>query len=62
MYGGLEMDLKKEELLNHFLSEIKKELESKSDIGFIPEEELTYLTKEVLSLLAKVATKRFTEY
>ena len=62
MYGGLEMDLKKEELLNHFLSEIKKELESKSDIGFIPEEELTYLTKEVLSLLAKVATKRVTEY
>ena len=56
------MDLKKEELLNHFLNEIKKQLESKSDIGFIPEEELTYLTKEVLSLLAKVATKRFTEY
>jgi hypothetical protein len=62
MYGDLEMDLKKEELLNHFLNEIKKQLESKSDIGFIPEEELTYLTKEVLSLLAKVATKRFTEY
>jgi hypothetical protein len=62
MYGDLEMDLKNEELLNHFLNEIKKQLESKSDIGFIPEEELTYLTKEVLSLLAKVATKRFTEY
>lgn len=62
MYGVLEMDLKKEELINHFLNEIKKELESNSDIGFIPEEELTYLTKEVLSLLAKVATKRFMEY
>jgi hypothetical protein len=62
MHGDLEMDLKKEELINHFLNEIRKELESKSDIGFIPEEELTYLTKEVLSLLAKVATKRFTEY
>ena len=56
------MDLKKEDLINHFLNEIRKELESKSSIGFIPEEELNHLTKEVLSLLAKVVTKRFTEY
>ena len=62
MHGDSNMDLEKEELVNHFLNEIKKELESNSDIGFIPEEELNYLTKEVLSLLAKVATKRFTEY
>jgi hypothetical protein len=62
MYGDLRMDLKKEELINHFLNEIEKELESKSNIGFIPEEELFVLKKQVLSLLAKVATRRFMEF
>lgn len=61
-HGDSKMDSKKEELINHFLNEIQKELESKSDIGFIPEEELTYLVKGVLSILAKTTVKRYMEY
>lgn len=56
------MDLKNQELISHFVNEIKKELESKSDIGFIPEEELTYLVKGILSNLAKTTVKRYMEY
>ncbi len=56
------MDLEKEQLINHFLNEIKKELESKSDIGFIPEEELSYLVKGVLSLIAKSTVRKYMEY
>lgn len=51
-----------QELSDFFINEIKKELESKSDIGFIPEEELTYLVKGVLSILAKTTVKRYMEY
>lgn len=51
-----------EEYLNLFLLEIQKELESKSDIGFIPEEELSHLVKGVLSLLAKSTVRRYMEY
>ena len=51
-----------QELLNFFIKEIQKELEIRSSIGFIPEEELTTLTKAVLSLLAKLTVKRYTEY
>jgi hypothetical protein len=50
------------EYFDFFVSEIKKELESKSDIGFIPEEELSYLVKGVLSLLVKTTVKRYMEY
>ena len=62
MHGDSKMDLEKEQLINHFLNEIKKELESKSDIGFIPEEELSYLVKGVLSLLAKSTVRKYMEY
>ena len=51
-----------QELAEHFINEIKKELESKSDIGFIPEEELSYLVKGVLSLLAKSTVRKYMEY
>jgi hypothetical protein len=51
-----------EELTEHFINEIKKELESKSDIGFIPEEELSYLVKEVFSLLARSIVRKYMEY
>jgi len=56
------MDLEKEELINHFLNEIKKELESNSDIGFIPEEELNFTTKQILSMLAKSTVNKYMEY
>lgn len=58
------MDLKKEEneLITFFIKEIKRELESKSDIGIIPEQELNILTEQALTLLAKLTVKRFTEY
>lgn len=51
-----------QELFKFFITEIKKELESKSNIGFIPEEELSALTKQVLSLLAKSTVKKYVEY
>jgi hypothetical protein len=51
-----------DQLIGHFIMEIEKELESKSEIGFIPKEELAALTKEILSLLAKSTVKRYTEY
>lgn len=58
------MDLKKEEseLISHFIQEIRSELELKSDIGFIPEQELNYLTKQILSMLAKSTVNRYMEY
>jgi hypothetical protein len=62
MHGDSNMDLEKEELINHFLNEIKKELESNSDIGFIPEEELNFTTKQILSMLAKSTVNKYMEY
>lgn len=64
MSGDLKMELKKEEseLISYFIQEIKNELEIKSDIGFIPEQELNYLTKQILSLLAKSTVKKYVEY
>lgn len=64
MFGDLKMELKKEEseLISYFIQEIRSELELKSDIGFIPEQELNYLTKQILSLLAKSTVKRYVEY
>jgi len=64
MFGDIKMDLKKEEseLISYFIQEIRSELELKSDIGFIPEQELNYLTKQILSLLAKSTVKRYVEY
>ena len=53
--------MKNEELINHFLIEIKNQLESKSDIGYIPDTELNELTKQVLSMLAKSTVKRYVE-
>lgn len=51
-----------QELIVFFIKEIQRELESKSSVGFIPQPELTALTKEILSLLAKSTVKRYTEY
>ena len=51
-----------QELLVFFIREIQRELENKSSVGFIPQPELTALTKEILSLLAKSTVKRYTEY
>ena len=51
-----------QELIVFFIKEIQRELESKSSIGFIPEPEKTFLTKEILSILAKSTVKRYTEY
>lgn len=50
------------ELISFFIKEIKKELEGKSEIGFIPEEELNSITKQILSMLAKSTVNRYLEY
>lgn len=51
-----------DQLIRYFIKEIEAELQSKSDIGFIPEEELNALTKQVLSLLARSTVKKYMEY
>jgi hypothetical protein len=58
------MDVNKNEieLVSFFIKEIKKELEGKSEIGFIPEEELNSITKQILSMLAKSTVNRYLEY
>jgi hypothetical protein len=58
------MDVSKNEieLVSFFIKEIKKELESKSEIGFIPEEELNFTTKQILSMLAKSTVNKYMEY
>jgi hypothetical protein len=50
------------ELISFFIKEIKKELEGKSEVGFIPEEELNSITKQILSMLAKSTVNRYVEY
>ena len=50
------------ELISFFIKEIKKELEGKSEVGFIPEEELNSITKQILSMLAKSTVNRYLEY
>lgn len=58
------MDVNKNEieLVSFFIKQIKKELESKSEIGFIPEEELNFTTKQILSMLAKSTVNKYMEY
>lgn len=64
MLGAIKMDTNKNEieLISFFIKEIKKELEGKSEVGFIPEEELNSITKQILSMLAKSTVNRYVEY